>query len=252
MSMKLAEIQRTLFSAIATAAPIDAKQLEGVVTAGTLAPVARVEIYAEMYWLRMRDTLRDDFKLTRRFLGDESFDTQVARYIHQVPSTHYSLGQRGAQFADFLKSNQNNLPAGTSDLATLEWARAQAFVAENSEVATFSQMAAAAQRNFSETRLTCCPSLHLLQLTYSVGALWRALEAAQEVTAPAATHTCLVVWRREGVVYHSEILKAERAALAAAQQQQSLPQLCEFFETPEAAFQAIGSWVTEGMVSHVE
>jgi NAD(P)H-dependent flavin oxidoreductase YrpB (nitropropane dioxygenase family) len=68
----------------------------------------------------------------------------------------------------------------------------------------------------------------------------------------------LVVWRKGFQVFHSAVSAAEARALSGVLSGHDMPSVCEaFVDGPEpvaAAFQAIGSWIAEGMMSelHVE
>lgn len=252
----LEKLQQTLFAAIATDAPVDDAHMSTLVHAGALSARERVELYADMYWLRMRDTLSADFALTRRLLGEQAFETAVAKYIQRWPSTHYSLGARGGQFANFLQSLE--VPAVAPPLAALEWARVQAFVARDAEALTMAQVAPELQARFAEARLVLHPSVAMVSSAYDLGPLFTALQAEAPVGEEllARRDTQWLVWRRGFSVFHVSVSHAEAKALTLALDGASLPALCECFGDDEGAaaqaFQAIGSWVTEGLVTAVQ
>lgn len=249
--MNLEALQRSLFDAIATDSPLKPDTLDTVVVGGALSPQSRVEIYAEMYWLRMRDTLRADFPATVRQMGEEAFDVAAAKYVQQFPSTHFSLGSLGRQFADFLYSLSPQVSGAIADLAAFEWARGQAFIAIDGPTLSLAEFATVAQSRFAEARLQLDTSVRLLTLKHDVRP---ALDAALPLELePRAAHW--VVWRKDLVVFHAEIAENELRALQLAAASAPLPDLCECFvdaaDPVTAAFQAIGSWVTEGMVGGV-
>lgn len=254
--MRLAPLQATMFHAVAGEGSLP--ETAALVRGGALEPEDRVGIYAEMYWLRMRDTLRGDYPYVLQILGEEDFDVLVARHLKRRPSTHYSLGRLGVAFADTVaESALDGLP-WLADLAALEWARAEAFVALDAPVLPLVALSTLNEETFTHSRLVTSPSLRLLHPTWDVLPVWRALEAGtswKEVSAGEAT-SALVAWRQEFKVFHVTITAAEARALANVQQGLDLPTVCEAFaEAPEpiaAAFQAIGSWVSEGMMSALE
>ena len=250
--MTLHEFQQTLFSAIATDSALNVDALGSVVNGGALTPQARVEIYAEMYWLRMRDTLRADFSATLLQLGDEAFDIAVAKYIQKFPSTHFSLGTLGRHFADLLYKLSPDVPPALADLAALEWAHGQAFVAADGPTLSMGEFAEVAQTRFTDARLQLAESVRTLSLNHQVATGLKA-EASGLQFEPHEAHW--VVWRKDLTVFHSEISANEYAALQRAREGAKLPEICECFvdadDPATAAFQAIGSWVNEGMVRGV-
>lgn len=216
--MKLADVQSNFFEWVAGSEAIPDAAGE-LVEGGS----DRVGIYAEMYWLRMRDVLRDDFPRVLAAVGDEAFDGLVASYLRVHPSRHFSLGQLGQHFADSLDDPR------LQSIAALEWARGQAFIAANSPVLEAPALAAITEETFARVRLAPTPSLRLIQKDR------------------------LVVWRRKFEVFHVEVSPEEALALASLiGGAGDLPTLCEPFTEPSAAFTAIASWVTEGMIASLE
>jgi len=219
--VKLADVQAQLFEWVAGAHDIPEEDAAAIVDAGALEPSTRVGIYAEMYWLRMRDTLRDDFPKVVKAVGDEAFDALVATYLRVHPSTHYSMGQLGHGFAQSLED-----PALAS-IASLEWARGQAFIAPDGPVLEPSRLALINEQTFAQMSLAPTASLRLVDRT--------------------------VVWRRGFEVFHVEVSAAEARALTSLLNGAGgLPTLCEPFDEPAAAFTAIASWVNEGMIASLE
>ncbi len=221
--MTLERLQNDFFEWVAGSEEIPSEPAAKVVDGGALEPSTRVGIYAEMYWLRMRDALRDDFSKVAKAVGDEAFEVLVAKYIKAHPSRHFSLGQVGRGFAEFLQTEAPEL----SGIAALQWAEAQAFVAPDSPVIEAKALSVINEETFASVRLTAAPSLRMAGRT--------------------------VVWRRGFEVFHVEVSEPEaRALVSLLAGEGSLPALCEPFAEPADAFTAIASWVNEGMIAALE
>jgi hypothetical protein len=253
--VKLARVQDTMFQAVVGEGAL--AETAALVRGGALSREDRVGLYAEMYWLRMRDSLRADYPFVLRVLGDEDFDVLVARHLRREPSTHYSLGRLGAGFTETVGAASLELP-WLADLAELEWARAEAFVAPDAPVLELPALSALTDETFSHSRLVVSPSVRLLRPRWDVLPVWRALErgaAWRELTVTRA-ESPLVVWRQGFAVFHVAVPDAEHHALSSAQQGLGLSTVCEAFaEAPEpaqAAFQALASWASEGMLSGLQ
>ena len=245
--MSLARLQAMVFEAICGDAPVD--EAAALVHGGAVDPRERVGVYAEMYWLRMRDTLRADFPLLRRALGDEDFDVLVARHMKARPSRHHSLGRFGAGFSQTVR--EAGLAGWLADLAALEWARAEAFVAPDAPVLESSALASLGEAS----RLTAVPSLRLLALEHELGERWKALDAGEDpagLSAPAQ-RTDVVVWRQGFQVFHVAVGADEAEALRRVLAGADLATVCDAFsgdaEPAQAAFKALASWAGEGMLA---
>jgi hypothetical protein len=220
--VNLHELQAHFFEWVAGSEAIPAAQSAQVVNGGALELDSRVGVYAEMFWLRMLDVLRGDFKKVLAKVGDEAFEVLVANYIKAHPSRHFSLGQLGQHFAEFLVGEDESL----AGIAALEWAMGQSFIAANSAVVETEALAAITEETFAHVTLTPTPSVRL------VGEV--------------------VVWRRGYEVLQATVSADEAAALTSLLAGVGdLPTLCEPFTEPSAAFTAIASWVNEGMIARL-
>ncbi len=250
--MSLKTVQHSVFEWVAGSDPIPDDAAAQLVNGGALEPSTRVGVYAEMYWLRMRDMLREDCARVRQVVGDDAFDVLVANYIKAHPSTHHSLGQLSHAFADWLAA-QDASPPWLASVAALERARTRAFVAQNSAVAEPSALAVVNEETFSQVRLVATPALHVVSLAFDVLPWFAAADASSVV--PQARVTPVMVWRRDFEVFHVEVGAAEAAAahalVGAGPAGAALEVLCEPFAEPSDAFTAIASWVAEGMVASV-
>lgn len=248
--MNLAEIQAALFSLVV--ADRETKVLpEAVVGGGALSPAERVHIYADMYLARTRDSIHEDFPKVSHLLG-EGFEAAVSAYVARFPSTHHSLSMLGRNFPDFLRTTSSTRLA---DLAQLEWMHADVFIARDAEPLTGQALAGVDGERFANAKLEFIPALQLAWLTHDVRSLWRAIEDEAPHPEPEPGRTPILVWRKGHEVFHVAIEHDEALAIEALQQGGTIGAACEHFgERPDpaaAAFTAIGSWFSEGMVGRV-
>ena len=68
-----------------------------------LSSEARVDIYANMYFYRILDALKEDFPATLAVLGDENFHNLVTGYILEYPPTDPSITHSGGHLAAYLR-----------------------------------------------------------------------------------------------------------------------------------------------------
>lgn len=255
--MTLDALQAELWELLVGAAPVRDTAL--LVKGGSLSPDERVNVYAEMYWLRLRDVLRDEFPQVRAVLGDEDFDVLAAKYVKARPSTHFSLNWLGQHLPAFLRAHPVEGAPFLADLAELEFTRSQVFIAPDSPVVGREALALVTPETAATARFTLTPAVQVLNQACDLRALFRAQAAADSwrsvEVSPTPTH--LVVFRQGFEVFHDRVSPEEAAALTLARQGATLPALCAAFvafgdEAPAQAFQAIASWVTEGLVARVD
>ncbi|MBK9967642.1 MAG: putative DNA-binding domain-containing protein [Holophagales bacterium] len=98
---------------------------------GGLDAAQRLQIYAGMYPLRMRDALRSDYPALAELLGERGFAKLVADYVAVHPSRSFTLARLGDHLPEFLAGWGSPRRRGLrTDVARLERAGAQVFDAE--------------------------------------------------------------------------------------------------------------------------
>jgi hypothetical protein len=165
----------------------------------------RLEIYANAYYARLLECLRDGFPVLTQVLGAEVFDSFAFDYLQRYPSRSYTLNRLAENFPRFLDETRPDRrpppadgPAGAApppawpdfliDLATLELAIVEVFDGPGAEgeplLAPADLLALQAGGRFAAARLTAVPCLRLLRFRYPVNAFYSLARAAAE--APAA------------------------------------------------------------------
>lgn len=188
-----------------------------------LDPVERLDIYANMYFYRLRDCLAEDFPKLAVQIGAASFHNLVTDYLLLHPSTHFSLRELGRSLPDFVRSHplERELPA-LADLAQLEWARVDVFDDEDALPLSRPELLARGGAAPEAFALTLVPSVRLLRVDAAVPALWKYLDAAghaepDEAPKPSARGETVGVrvWRKGFAVLHRSLTDDEEVCLAA-------------------------------------
>ena len=100
---------------------------------GCLDAAERLQIYAGMYPLRMRDALRADYPALSELLGERGFEKVVGDYVAAHPSRSFTLARLADRLPEFLTGWGSPRRRGLlTDVARLEQAGAQVFDAEES------------------------------------------------------------------------------------------------------------------------
>jgi hypothetical protein len=213
------------------------------VDGGSLSASQRLEIYADMFRARCAECLREDFPKLAALFGEHAFWDLTMAYVKQHPSRDPSLSSLGRELAGFVARRTVERP-DLSDLAVLEWARAE----------VFEEADAAVLRAPSDLTgpLHMIPALRHLQLQWDVCELWSALEAGEPAPAPRPGPVDVIVWRKEHTVFHVVVTADEAHALHRAAAGAPLAEICAAFEAHpnplERAARALGSWFAEGWI----
>jgi hypothetical protein len=271
----LRELERTLFALIRApdgvgpamrARRLSKRRLAEIIAGDDrLDATGRVEIYADMYFLRLQDVLREAFPKLRAVLGDDAFGALCSDYLHTHPSRHPSLRQLGDRLAAFLAGPADRRPrcpappAWAADLAALEWARYDVFDAADAPLLAMPDLAALPPEAFATLLIQLAPGHHLVRLQHPVHTVWRAISKQQPVPEAGPSATTLLVWRQENFVYHRPLDAREAGLLARAAGGIEFGAVCETIadapapgDAPEdpahAAFQLLARWVGDGLL----
>jgi hypothetical protein len=118
----------------------------------------RIRVYADAYYLRLRDVLSGDFPRLAALLGPESFEEAASGYLEVFPSKQPSVRHLGSALAEFLRGREN-IPKCLADLAQLEWARVEVFDAPDAESATIGDFVSVPPDAWTALRFTTIPAL---------------------------------------------------------------------------------------------
>ena len=262
MRSDLKHLQTLLYSAI-TAAPGAARNSRAVGLSGLirgderLSARQRLKIYADAYFHRLLDCLKEDFSATAAVIGNE-FEGIVQAYLDKHPPTEPSIFYAGRQFADFLCDHRvrERWPF-LAQLARLERTLIEVFHGVDAPASSASEVAMIAPADWPTLLLRVHPASRMLKCNWRVSEVLRAVEIGTEWREPAHARMTLVVWRQGSQVYYRELEPPERAALEAVSRRAEFAPACEAFaarfdgEEPAAAIkEMLTRWLADGLLVH--
>jgi hypothetical protein len=249
--------------------------LEAVVVGDAqLSSVARLDVYANMYFFRILDVLRAEYPRVVAALGDDAFHDLLTDHLLVHRPRHPSLREVGARLPDYVASHA--VSAGRpwlAEVARLERGHRELFDGLDARPLTFEGLRGLSPGAFAALAVGLIPCHRLLSNRFAVSAAWEALASgpAGVGTAPASLAApraeLVLVWRRDLDVRHRVIEDgAEAAMLAQASAGSTLASLCEAFASvrstgtaPELeaasiaaeAFQTLARWVDDGLLAEL-
>ncbi|MGE0454749.1 MAG: putative DNA-binding domain-containing protein [Vicinamibacteria bacterium] len=234
----LAACQALLLEELVALRREDAPPL-GVLAQPHLGSLARRwHVYTSGYLARLVEALEADYPALRRILGPGAFGSLAARYLRENPPTSHDIGRCGAGLPEFMADDTltGSLPF-LPDLARLEWALAEAFVAADDRPFGIEDLAAAGPEAVADWPLALTRGTALLRSRWPLLELWRSRDLADDaVSIPleSAPRSLLVV--REGFdVRPLEIGDRDARFLAGAAAGLRLADLADDVSSPEEA-----------------
>ncbi len=254
------DIGDALASKVAEAEVPPTRLEELVKPSHSLSPQQRVEIYHDMYLLRMEEALASDYPGIKHFLGDDAFFELVRDYVQRYPSRSYTLNRLGDYLPRFfLDEPAREHAAFLHDLASAELAITQALDEEESPKLTVDQVQAIPPEAWGSARLRPSASLRLLELRHPV---LEHLDAyKRDLPSPAIRRKVsqFVVWRRDYSVFRMELTRAEfnllRTLAAGTPMGEAVADALSSLRSSESEkkiFKWFRTWISEGMFSTVE
>jgi len=222
-----------------------------------LGPAERVDIYANMYFFRLLDVLKEDYPGLLFAIGEVAFHNLVTDYLLAHPPSHPSLRYAGRNLPDFLRAHDllRSHPYA-HDLARFEWALLDSFDAPDADRLGRSDLIAVEPDRWGELCFLAHPSVRLLALDWPVQLIRAAAESGEDFGKLEQRYTNVLVWRRDLVVHHRGLDLSQAELLRLLMQGETLARVCAdvsdtFSETEAASHLAalLGAWVEMGLFS---
>jgi hypothetical protein len=251
----LASLQRELGRWIAALEGLpDGAELEARVRADRGVDAARrIDVYANAYFARLHDVLRDDYPALAAALGDAAFHDLAKLYLLAHPPRSFTLRFLGARLPAFLAS-----PAAewfrerwpfAPELAAFEWAIADVFDAADRPVLARETLAAVPAEAWAELRFELAAALRILTLDWPVERLRAAHDNGEPLPALASEPTALLVWRRDERVRWRALPSAEADAFTALAAGEDFASVCAHVDSAQDALAFLERWLADGLLS---
>ncbi len=193
--------------------------------------IDRVDVYANMYFFRLKDAIREDFPKVALLAGEPAWHDLMTDYVLAHPPVSWSMRYAGQHLPAFLAVHP--LAEGRpwlADLARLEWARADAFQQRDEPVLPIEALSGVAPEAWGELAFRAAGCVTLIEASAGVGQLWADLEEAADPSpdaAPSQEPETLLVFREGLDVFHESLEGAEGRAGSALLSGCSFAEVCE-------------------------
>jgi hypothetical protein len=226
-----------------------------------LSAAERLEIYANAYFYRILDCLKEDFPATLAVLGADNFHNLVTGYLIEYPPTEPSISYVGRYLYEFLCHHpmRERWPF-IADLTRLERTLVEVFHAGEAEALNAEAMRSIAPEHWPALAMRRHPALAIVDCEWHVDELLREIEnaadeGAQSWNAAAPAHISVLVWRRDSRVRYRALEHTEHAALELARVGANFAAICEAVaagcgaDDPVALInRLLARWLDEGLL----
>lgn len=220
--------------------------------------IDRVDVYANMYFYRLKDALREDFPKTIAILGEDRYNDLITDFLLAHPSRRPSMRWVGEPLPAFLRSHPigAELPHA-ADLADLEWRRTDAFQQVDAPRLAAADLASVPPESWGDLVFTPIPALSLLATEWDVDTLWDRLDEEDEPGEIERRPLSFVIYRPELVVFHRVLGAEEATALRALVDGRPFGELCAALATDDDDVDAAAGraaaflmrWLEDGLLS---
>lgn len=217
----------------------------------------RVDIYANMYFYRILDVLKEDFPAMLAMLGPVRFHNLVTGYLIEYPPTHFSISNAGNHLADFLRDHplREEFPF-LADLALLERALIDVFHAPDAVPLDAERMRAIAPADWPAVELKLHPAHQIIDLQWDVASILKGMEPGETPSPPHRVDLAMLVWRKRNMVFYRPIDAAERGELEALAKGSTFAEICELLaatvedgDSAATINRRLESWLRESLLT---
>jgi Putative DNA-binding domain len=181
----------------------------------------RMTVYAESYFWRLGEVLREQYRVLAWFVGDACFHNLATDFVWQRPSRSPDVRRFGAGLPEFLAAHPLEAThGGLAELAVIERAIVAAIDAPDEPVVGRTALEVLAVERWPGLRLTLAGHVRVLRSRRSYPrafAAWREQAPSPAVVPPLPEDGPfhVLVWRKDLEVFHRALEPAAAAALGA-------------------------------------
>ncbi len=193
-----------------------------------LSAAARVKIYADAYFYRLRDAMKEDYPAVLAVLGADDFDGLIGDYLAAYPPDRPSVFYAGEFLADFLRGH----PAAArfpfiADLALLERTLIEVFHGPDAPALTQERLRAVPPSEWPAIAMRAHPTLRVVRSAWKVADVKRALDEQLKWREPDHEPSRILLWRQDDFAYYRELERAEYGAFELLAAGSNFAAICE-------------------------
>ena len=217
----------------------------------------RLEVYAEGYPARVRESIVEVYETLKAVMEEEAFESLCLEYARRHGADDYNLNHAGKDLADFLKHSPLSKKAPfLPDLARFEWALWEVFHAVDAENSlTKEKIEGIPAEDWERSVFRFRPSVRTFETSWSVFDLWKSKRNGIVSGTTPQKNSQNVLISRLGDQVRCELMSADQRRLVEMLMSgETLGGACEMLaETSEAEQLPIAAWfqgwIRDGLIA---
>lgn len=233
--------------------------------------IERMEIYSNMYFLRLHDVLKDNFRATRTVIGEEEFYKLCVGYLKKHPSKYYDISLIGRNLAPFIRENSlSDRYPYLADLACIESHRIDVFVEADAAVCRLNDLKSVRPEEWSDLQFQLIPAARIVSSQWQLMDFWRSFlkyesgsKAGGDSGPPSndlikskpGQRQNILIWRKGFTVHFQSISDGEKTLLRGLEKPTRFEEICEMIVgqsegegNPETAARQLLKWLEEALL----
>ena len=225
-----------------------------------LPAIERINIYANAYFYRLFECLKEEYPATLAVIGSNDFAGLTHDYLVCWPPTEPSIFYAGLYLAEFLRDHSlAKCRPFLAELARLERATLEAFHAPDAPVLTDEAMRVIPAQQWPTIELRSHPGVEILRGEWRVTEVLSAVERGDKWVEPARETNAVIVWRRGTSVHYRILEDAETDALALLRKGASFAAVCEAVAIANSSSDQVAligrlltRWLADGIIARAD
>lgn len=250
--------------------PVDAPLISAdhyILPSKTLSAQARLDIYSDMYFLRLRDVLQSNFRGLYALLGHANFSDMARDFLTHHPSQSFTLNALGQPLPSYFLSPPGCKKWGSRaqilcDLATLEQAVDRCFRAPLTPTLEAAALAQIPDNAWSDIKFEMSAGFSVMSFQYNVNSALNEQKLGKPISDRVWEQDAswVAIWRRDFVVWRQSLSEPMFEILKALAEGQNMSAALRtaaavWTDTEEALerklFAWFADWVGEGFFAAV-
>jgi hypothetical protein len=219
----------------------------------------KINIYANAYFYRLLECLREEFPATLAVIGADDFAELARDYLVWGPPTEPSLFYAGRYLADCLchHSLTRRWPF-IAELARLERATLETFHAPDAPTLTDDAMRGIPPEQWPTIELRAHPAVEIFHGEWRVSEVLRAVESGEKWGEPPHETTTVIVWRQGTHVHYRILEDAETGALLLLQKGAAFATICDSIAAASSSDHValigrlLARWLADGIIEQAD
>ncbi|MGO9062252.1 MAG: DUF2063 domain-containing protein [Candidatus Binataceae bacterium] len=193
-----------------------------------LRALERIDIYANAYFYRLLDCLKEEFPATLAVVGPDDFGALARDYLLKYPPSEPSIIHVGRYLPTFLRNHRlAEQWRFIAELARLERVILDVFHASDAPALEVEALRRIPPKQWPGLKLRAHPAVEIVHGEWRVADVLSAVESGDDWSEPGHQSVAVLVWRQDAQVRYRELPEIEARALSLLSEGATFAAICD-------------------------